>query len=197
MKDKIIEKQDELRSIIHEVIWQYCYGKGSSDALFNYQDIDAATNEIVEQYFQPEAEAQEKEQPVTDEEFKKGIAEFDLNDLFDDLQKNAYNAEYHNYYYKEANQIIRKHFELKYASLKQPVTDVHGFADRLDEIFDQGMPTKAQIIDAFNKFSGRRIVVSDEEIEEWAEKTTDNNRAMSFGKEVGAKAMRDGLIPKK
>jgi hypothetical protein len=28
---------------------------------------------------------------------------------------------------------------------------VEQFSKRLDEIFDQGMPTKAQIIDAFNK----------------------------------------------
>jgi len=42
---------------------------------------------------------------------EKAIAEFDLMDLFNDLGKNAYNAEYHNYHFKEANQIIRKHFE--------------------------------------------------------------------------------------
>jgi hypothetical protein len=35
-----------------------------------------------------------------------------LKALFDELERDAYNAEYHNYYYKEANQIIRKHFEL-------------------------------------------------------------------------------------
>ena len=34
-----------------------------------------------------------------------------LKALFDELERDAYNAEYHNYYYKEANQIIRKHFE--------------------------------------------------------------------------------------
>ena len=31
--------------------------------------------------------------------------------LFYELEADAYNADYHNYYYKEANQIIRKHFE--------------------------------------------------------------------------------------
>ena len=45
------------------------------------------------------------------EETEKGIIEFMLTDLFNDLQKNAYNFEYHNYHYKEANQIIRKHWE--------------------------------------------------------------------------------------
>lgn len=35
-----------------------------------------------------------------------------LMDLFDDLQENAYNVEFHNYHYKEANQIFRKHWEL-------------------------------------------------------------------------------------
>ena len=50
-------------------------------------------------------------EPTKDMLDEKAIVEFDLNDLFDDLQNNAYNVEYHNYYYKEANQIIRKHFE--------------------------------------------------------------------------------------
>jgi hypothetical protein len=52
------------------------------------------------------------QQPITvTDEDEKAITEFDLTDLFDDLEKNAYNAEYHNYNYKQANQIIRKHFE--------------------------------------------------------------------------------------
>ena len=34
-----------------------------------------------------------------------------LNEIFDELQKEAYNAEYHTYDYKLTNQIIRKHFE--------------------------------------------------------------------------------------
>jgi len=36
--------------------------------------------------------------------------EEDLKALYDDLEKNAYNAEYHYYYVKEANQAIRRHF---------------------------------------------------------------------------------------
>lgn len=34
-----------------------------------------------------------------------------LKDLFAELEGKAYNAEYHNYYYKEANQVIRAFFE--------------------------------------------------------------------------------------
>lgn len=34
-----------------------------------------------------------------------------LFDLYQDLKDNAYNSEYHNYHFKETNQIIRKHFE--------------------------------------------------------------------------------------
>ncbi|TRZ80537.1 hypothetical protein D4R86_04255 [bacterium] len=60
------------------------------------------------------------------DEIEKGIAEFDLMDLFDDLQKNAYNAEYHNYHFKEANQIIRKHFEARFAS-QAKITDEECF----------------------------------------------------------------------
>ena len=40
--------------------------------------------------------------------------------------------------------------------------DVYKFSHRLDEIFEQGMPTKAQIIDAFNKFSGSKHIPTDE-----------------------------------
>ena len=32
------------------------------------------------------------------------------------------------------------------------------FSKRLDEIFDQGMPTKVQIIDAYNKFSQQQSI---------------------------------------
>ena len=39
------------------------------------------------------------------------IKEQALQELFNDLENNAYNSEYHNFYYKEASQIIRKHFE--------------------------------------------------------------------------------------
>ena len=34
-----------------------------------------------------------------------------LNKLYNDLEKNSYYSIYHVYTYKEANQIIRKHFE--------------------------------------------------------------------------------------
>ena len=34
-----------------------------------------------------------------------------LKNIFDDLWNNAYDAEYHHYEYKQANQIIRKHIE--------------------------------------------------------------------------------------
>jgi len=44
-----------------------------------------------------------------------------LNELFDDLEANAYIHEYHTYHYKETNQIIRKHFE----KLFTPQSDVN------------------------------------------------------------------------
>lgn len=34
-----------------------------------------------------------------------------LNEIFNELQKEAYNIDYHTYDYKTTNQIIRKHFE--------------------------------------------------------------------------------------
>jgi len=51
-------------------------------------------------------------------------------------------------------------------SEEKKTADVYKFSDRLDEIFKQGMPTKAQIIDAFNKFSGQSMPeLTDLEIE--------------------------------
>jgi len=38
-----------------------------------------------------------------------------LNEIFNDLQENAYDLDFHGYHYKQANQIIRKYFE-EYAS---------------------------------------------------------------------------------
>jgi hypothetical protein len=46
-------KEDKLKGIIREVIWQYCYGKGGADALFNYKDIEDAAHDVTELYFQP------------------------------------------------------------------------------------------------------------------------------------------------
>ncbi len=42
---------------------------------------------------------------------KERIEHIRLDKLFDDLQENAYDSIWHKYFYKEANQIIRKHFE--------------------------------------------------------------------------------------
>lgn len=48
------------------------------------------------------------------------------------------------------------------------------FSDRLDLIFDQGMPTKAQILDAFNKGSNINEIESyNQAIEDAAEKIID------------------------
>ena len=43
-----------------------------------------------------------------------------LKKLFDELGKNAYNPTYHNYYFKEANQTIRKFFESINLALGKP-----------------------------------------------------------------------------
>jgi hypothetical protein len=51
-------------------------------------------------------------------------AEEEINNLFNDLLQYAYNVDSHNYCYKKANQIIRKHFEEFASQLKQSdVTD--------------------------------------------------------------------------
>ena len=43
-----------------------------------------------------------------------------LKNIFDDLWNNAYDAEYHHYEYKQANQIIRKHIEAMEEYRQQP-----------------------------------------------------------------------------
>jgi len=51
-------------------------------------------------------------QPIEQSESKTAIETSKaLRNIFDDLWDNAYNAEYHHYEYKQANQIIRKHIE--------------------------------------------------------------------------------------
>ena len=43
----------------------------------------------------------------------------ELNDIFDDLDRLAYDSEYHHYLYKETNQVVREHFEKLYKRLKK------------------------------------------------------------------------------
>ena len=51
-------------------------------------------------------------QPIEQSESKGAIETSKaLKNIFDDLWNNAYDAEYHHYEYKQANQIIRKHIE--------------------------------------------------------------------------------------
>ena len=46
----------------------------------------------------------------------------DLKDLFSELKEKAYDSVYHKYYYKGANQVIRKFFEENYKlSERKPV----------------------------------------------------------------------------
>ena len=104
LKDNYIKKEiktaGEIKHKINQIICRY------------HQDNDYKTDKATEDLFELINVSQFQEQSiiVTDED-EKAITEFDLTDLFDDLEKNAYNAEYHNYNYKQANQIIRKHFE--------------------------------------------------------------------------------------
>jgi hypothetical protein len=46
------------------------------------------------------------------------MAEENLKKIYDELYENAYDIDFHGYHYKEANQIIRKHFEA-YALLEK------------------------------------------------------------------------------
>jgi hypothetical protein len=71
-------------------------------------------------------------------------------------------------YIIHGQEVIDSEYELIASDLQESgekTADVNKFCDRLDEIFEQGDPTKAQIIDAFNKFSAQSVPeISDEEI---------------------------------
>jgi len=83
----------ELKAIIHEVIWQYCYGKGETDALFNYKDIGDAAKEITELYFQSES----FEQKPSDEDINNAATNYvdeltSQNEFTRQLVFNAYKS---------------------------------------------------------------------------------------------------------
>ena len=113
LKDNYVKKEiktaGEIKHKINQIICRY------------HQDNDYKTDKATEDLFELINVSQFQEQPITvTDEDEKAITEFDLTDLFDDLEKNAYNAEYHNYNYKQANQIIRKHFEALSLKAQKP-----------------------------------------------------------------------------
>ena len=71
----------------------------------------------------------------------------ELQDLFDELQTGAYNPTYHNYYYKEANQIIRRHVE----ALLIPRVSNCGGAIPYDSLSDSFKESIDSIEDNLNK----------------------------------------------
>jgi len=79
-----------------------------------------------------------------------------LNMIFNDLQKNAYDLDFHGYHYKQANQIIREYFE-EYASQFQKLA---GITDEEIELFADnyvGKETKPIEGDVYNAyFQGKR-----------------------------------------
>jgi hypothetical protein len=94
-------------------------------------------------------------------------AEEALKELWNDLWENAYNPEYHNYSYKEANQIIRKHFE-KFA-LSQPSKETKTIFEKLNEkgLIDKSyvaMDKVNEICDKAEKQLGENLKGSAEEI---------------------------------
>ena len=48
----------------------------------------------------------------------------ELKKIWDELEDEAYDVTYNNYSYKEANQIIRKHFEAKQKEIEEIKNDV-------------------------------------------------------------------------
>jgi len=50
---------------------------------------------------------------------KDGLKEKMLEEIFNELERQAYNQDYHNYSVKETNQIIRKYFEILITASQQ------------------------------------------------------------------------------
>jgi hypothetical protein len=97
---------------------------------------------------------------------EKAITEFNLYDLFYDLQMNAYDIDFNGYHNKEANQIIRKHFEQFANQPKVSDEDIEKWAIGLANIRWPGM---MQFTDEWH--NEKNILIK------------------------GAKAHRDGQIP--
>lgn len=80
----------------------------ANSRLFNYQ------NNIQQN---PQKTAEE----ILDSQIDKIEIEDYLNMIFNDLQKNAYDYDFHGYHFKEANQLIRKYFEAYAQQFQKPL----------------------------------------------------------------------------
>ena len=100
-----------------------------------------------------------------------------LNEVFRDLQLNAYDVDFHGYHFKQANQIIRKYFENFASQFQKPVPsdeDIEKWVEH--EIKMPNGKTEQQFISAFAFYES--III-----------------CYRAGLREGTKAMQNGKIP--
>jgi len=73
-----------------------------------------------------------------------------INEIFDDLKDKAYNSDYHNYSFKETNQVIRKYFEVLINRIEQkPEADLR--EELINKVNEQKKVSEKQLSDwSFN-----------------------------------------------
>jgi len=58
-----------------------------------------------------------------------------LKEIFDELEKDAYDVDFHGYHYKQANQIIRKYFEILIKPMDNSINKQKGATNYQRRIF--------------------------------------------------------------
>jgi hypothetical protein len=79
------------------------------------------------------------------------------------------------YMVRMMDEFLASEIERRIAERKNKAIGVDAFCDRLDNIFEMGNPTKAQIIDAYNKSVAERMP-TEEEIKREAENASSYNQ---------------------
>lgn len=125
MSKETAEEQMTPEQQIANTLKNHCFARGIEESVGkDGEEIWIMNPELVGKIIDEELPIMLKEyaqqSQVTDEQIEEK-----LNCLYNDLQKNAYSSDYHNYFYKETNQAIRKHFEAfaKWMRDLQPKTD--------------------------------------------------------------------------
>ena len=77
-----------------------------------------------------------------------------INEIFDDLKDKAYNSDYHNYSFKETNQVIRKYFEVLINASEQcrQRDELIKAQDELIEWLDQECPSVAPPLEPYTNY---------------------------------------------
>jgi len=85
---------------------------------------------------------------------KDSLKEKMLEEIFNELERQAYNQDYHNYSVKETNQIIRKYFEILITASQQcqKRDELIKAQDELIEWLDQECPSVAPPLEPYTNY---------------------------------------------